>query len=104
MQQLTSAQGDSDQHYRNLNLYQRLGKPAESMLGCYWQIDEKAYHFFEALLPPRYCAGGFRLSERLTGDIAATYLKVGAHYWCGFTDLGDTPATALVAHIALELA
>ncbi|RWI47561.1 MAG: DUF1419 domain-containing protein [Mesorhizobium sp.] len=101
MHQLPDAKNDRDQHYRNLNLWQRLEEPASCMLGKFWKIDEATYDEFENLLPPRYCAGGFRMSERLTGDIAATFIRVGQDYWCGFTDLNTTPATHLVAHIAL---
>ncbi|TGR74738.1 DUF1419 domain-containing protein, partial [Mesorhizobium sp. M1C.F.Ca.ET.193.01.1.1] len=80
---------------------QRICTTTASMLGKFWKIDHETYREFEDLLPPRYCAGGFRMSERLTGDIAATFVRVGNEYWCGFTDLSTTPPTHLVAHIAL---
>ncbi|WP_287228348.1 DUF1419 domain-containing protein [Mesorhizobium sp.] len=100
MLQLPSALNDRRQHYLNLNQYKMELQNADWMLGKFWQIDREIYDEFLNLLPPIYCAGGFRLCERLTGDIAATYLRVGSDYWCGFTDLRDTQAGKMVAHIA----
>ncbi|RWH52253.1 MAG: hypothetical protein E5V72_01395 [Mesorhizobium sp.] len=99
MLQLPSAKDDRRQHYLNLNFYQEY-VPAHWMLGKFWQIDAQIYDEFENMLPPRYCSCGFRMSERLTRDIAATYLRIGNDYWCGFSDLQDTPADKLAAHIA----
>ncbi|WP_202361536.1 hypothetical protein [Mesorhizobium sp. 131-3-5] len=73
------------------------------MLGKFWQIDNKIYDEFLNLLPSICCAGGFRLCERLTGEIAATYLKVGPHYWCALTDLSSTKPEKMVALIARQL-
>lgn len=100
MLQLPSARGDRRQHYLNLNLYKMELQNADWMLGKFWQIDQEIYDEFLNLLPPIYCAGGFRLCERLTRDIAATFVKVGNDYWCAFTDLQDTQAGKMVAHIA----
>ncbi|WP_287094880.1 DUF1419 domain-containing protein [Mesorhizobium sp.] len=100
MLQLPSALNDRTLHFVNLNRYQREGQQAEWMLGKFWQIDAQIYDEFLNLLPPRYCSCGFRMSERLTRDIAATYLRIGNDYWCGFSDLQGTPADKLAAHIA----
>lgn len=100
MFQLPSAQGDRTLHYVNLNRYSREGQPAEWMLGKFWQIDENIYDYALGELPPVYCPGGFRCIERLTGDIAATYLKIGPYYWCAFTDLTTTQPAKMVAHIS----
>ena len=97
--QLESAKGSFDQHYQNLNDYQRNGYPAHLMAGKFWQIDEQIYDEFLGMLPPVYCPGGFRMCENLTGDIAATYLKLGSHYWCAMTDHVVTPPKLMVAVI-----
>ncbi|RWM86483.1 MAG: DUF1419 domain-containing protein [Mesorhizobium sp.] len=103
MFQLPSARDDRTLHFVNLNRYQREGQQAEWMLGKFWQIDAQIYDEFLNLLPPIYCGGGFRMCERLTRDIAATYFKVGDDYWCGFTDLTDTrPEKLLRAIYRLE--
>lgn len=100
MYQLPSARDDRTLHYVNLSRYTREGKPAEWMLGKFWQIDESLYDEFLSMLPPRYCTGGFRMSERLTGEIAATFVQVGGQYWCGFTDLTTLKPEKLVSHIS----
>ncbi|TPL42593.1 hypothetical protein [Mesorhizobium sp. B2-4-5] len=102
MLQLPSAKGDRTLHFVNLNRWTREGKPAEWMLGKFWQIDREIYEEFLNLLPPIYCPGGFRLCERLTGEIAATYLQVGPYHWCAFSDLQDMNAAKMVAHIWRE--
>ncbi|MER8983943.1 hypothetical protein [Mesorhizobium sp. M0843] len=103
MFQLPSAQGDRTLHYVNLNRWTREGKPADWMLGKFWQIDQTIYDEFLEMLPPIYCPGGFRLCERLTDDIAATYLKVGPYHWCTFTNLTTTRPEKMVAHISRQL-
>lgn len=102
MHQLPSAKGDRTLHFKNLNRWQTDGYPAHQMLGKWWQIDREIYREFEDMLPPYYCASGFRMMERLTGDISATYLKVGADYWCCFSNLQETNAAKMVAHIWRE--
>jgi hypothetical protein len=96
MLQLASALGNSAQHYDNLNRYHREGQPAHWMLGKFWQIDEAIHDYALEELPPDYCVGGFRCIERLTGDIAATYLKVGPGYWCAMTDLTSTKPELMI--------
>lgn len=103
MLQLPSARGNSPQHYANLNRYHREGQPARWMLGKFWQIDEAIYDYALGELPPVYCVGGFRCIERLTGDIAATYLKFGADYWCAMTDLSSTTPAKMFAVIGRAL-
>lgn len=91
--QLKSAAGDRKQHFENLNHYTGHGECAEAMLGRFWKIDETIYDEFLGALPPEYCTNGFRLIEKLTGDIAATYLKIGGDYWCAYTNCDTvTPA------------
>lgn len=85
MQQLPSAHNNRSQHFANLNLYRDMGIPAHKMLGMFWEIDVEIYDEFLNILPPAYCAGGFRMIEKLTDDIAATYLQVSGRYWCGYT-------------------
>jgi hypothetical protein len=96
MLELKSAKGDRAQHYQNLNDWSRNGYPAREMLGKFWQID--AYTYDEALgqLPPEYCPGGFRWIEYLTGDISATFIRVGGDYWCGYTDKTSTKPGLLI--------
>ena len=36
------------------------------------------------MLPPVYCTAGFRMIEKLTGDLAVTFLKVRDRYWCAY--------------------
>lgn len=103
MFQLKSARGDTTQHYANLNDYTRNGYPAAQMVGKFWQIDEKIYDHALEELPPEYCAGGFRCIERLTGDIAATYFKLGGGYWCAMTDLDVTHPAKMVKAIVRHL-
>jgi len=103
MKQLKSAMNDQTQHYANLSDYTRNGYEARHMLGAFWQIDEEIYDYFLSVLPPIYCQGGFRLSERLTDDIAATYLRIGADYWCAYTDLHMTKPAKMVSHISRML-
>ncbi len=100
IQQFPSARGDRTLHFENLNRHHRKGRPATWMLGKFWQIDTQIYLEFLDLLPPIYCRGGFRLCERLTGDIATTYLKVGPDYWCGYTDLTSTRPEKMLSHIS----
>jgi len=97
---LKSARNDRTQHYANLNDYTRNGYPAEQMLGKFWQIDEAIFDYALGELPPIYCHGGFRCCERLTGDIAATYLQVGGGYWCAMTDLTSTRPEQMVRVIS----
>jgi hypothetical protein len=52
------------------------------------------------MLPPEYCAGGFRMIEKLTGSIAATYFKIGDRYWCAYTDREVTEPHRMLNHIA----
>jgi hypothetical protein len=96
VQQLKSAVGDRSQHFANLNHYREQGLPADTSLGNWWEIDAAIYEEFLELLPPEYCWGGFRLIEKLTGSIAATYLKLGDRYWCGYTDRDQTQPSHLV--------
>lgn len=96
MQQLPSARNNRSQHFANLNLYRDIGIPAHKMLGMFWEIDEQIYDEFLNILPPAYCAGGFRMIEKLTDDIAATYLKVSGRYWCGYTDREQTSAAHFI--------
>lgn len=90
MQLLKSAMENRSQHFANLNHYRDAEIPAETMLGMWWEIDEAIYDEFLNMLPPAYCTGGFRMIEKLTGDIAATYLKIGDRYWCVYTDRDQT--------------
>jgi hypothetical protein len=99
MMMLRSAKGDRTQHYENLNAYTRNGFPARWMLGKYWQIDEAIFWEFLEMLPPETCENGFRMIERLTGDIAATYLKIDDDYWCAMTDLTTTRPDKMVRAI-----
>jgi len=99
MMMLKSAQGDRTQHYENLNAYTRNGFPARWMLGKYWQIDEAIWDEFHEMLPPEYCDHGFRMIEKLTGDIAAAYLRIDGDYWCAMTDYDTTPADKMVRAI-----
>jgi hypothetical protein len=97
MQQLKSAAGNRSQHFANLNQYQT---PVQA-LGNWWQIDEAIYDEFLEMLPPAYCVGGFRMIERLTDNIAATFLKVGDRFFCGYTDCTVSPGVMLI-HIREE--
>jgi hypothetical protein len=99
MMMLRSAKGDPAQHYANLNDYTRNGFPARWMLGKYWQIDEAIYWHFLEMLPPETVDHGFRMIERLTGDIAATYLEIDGDYWCAMTDRTSTPPDKMVRAI-----
>jgi hypothetical protein len=99
-QQLPRARDNRSQHFANLNHYRTQGQLADSMLGKFWQIDEDINNEFLEMLPPRYFAGGFRMIEKLTGDIAATFIPIGAHYWCGYVN--GHQITDLAAHIRLE--
>jgi hypothetical protein len=89
MHMLTSARGNLAQHYRNLNSYQRDGLPAASMDMKFWQIDEAIFDEFLDMLPPVYAPHGFQMSEKLTGDLAAYYAKVGEQHWCGYCTGAD---------------
>jgi len=100
MIQLKSARGDRTQHYANLNDYSRNGYPAHQMLGKFWQIDEDIYDEFLGMLPPVYCAAGFRICEHLTGSIASTFQKIGNDYWCSMTDRSTTTPEFMFSHIA----
>lgn len=100
MQQLPSARGDRTLHFKNLNRYQTDGYEAHLMVGKFWEVDEKLYWEFLELLPPEYCAGGFRMIEKLTGSIAATYFKIGDRYWCAYTDREVTEPHRMLNHIA----
>ncbi|RUU78231.1 DUF1419 domain-containing protein [Mesorhizobium sp. M7A.F.Ca.MR.362.00.0.0] len=102
MLQLPSALDDRTLHFVNLNRWTREGKPAQWMLGKFWQIDQNIYDEFLNMLPPIYCVGGFRLCERLTDDIASTFLTVGPRLWCAFTNLTDTRPEKMISHIARE--
>ncbi|MGO7308735.1 hypothetical protein ACCS91_33310 [Rhizobium ruizarguesonis] len=99
MQQLPSARDNRSQHFANLNQYRNEGFPAVKMLGRFWMIDETIYEEFLNMLPPAYCAGGFRMIEKLTDDISATFLKIGPHYWCGYTDRETVEPHRLLNHI-----
>lgn len=92
--QLKSARGDRTQHFANLNHYSRNGLPAQSMDMHFWQIDESIYWEFLEMLPPIYVTGGFRMCEHLTGDLAATFIEIGGHYWCGYSTRAETPKLA----------
>lgn len=83
---LPSAKTNRDQHYANLNQWKTAGFAAYLMRGRWWEINEEIFDEFLNMLPPRYCTQGFRMSEHLTGDIAATYVQIGTRYFCGFTD------------------
>lgn len=89
LQQLPSAKGNRTQHYKNLNHYSNNGLPAVSMERKFWQIDEALYWEALEMLPPVYVRGGFHISERLTGNIAAHFFKIGPHYWCAELDCSD---------------
>jgi hypothetical protein len=82
--QLTSAKGDRQRHYRNLNKYQEVGVAAEHMNGFFWEIDEATYNHFLELLPPIYKPFGFVLSEALTGSIRAYFFRADGRFWCGY--------------------
>lgn len=88
-QQLKSARGDRSQHFANLNHYQAEGVRAHTMEGKFWQIDEDIFDEFLNVLPPNYVSGGFRMIEKLTYDLAATYLKVGDTFWCGYCNRSE---------------
>jgi hypothetical protein len=90
-QQLPSARGNTHQHYENLNAYSRVGLPASAMDMRFWQIDEAIFDEFLGMLPPVYVTGGFMMCEKLTGDIATYFTKVGADYWCGDCTRADVP-------------
>jgi hypothetical protein len=102
VQQLPSARNNRHQHFENLNEYNKFCFPAEQMLGRFWMIDRDIFDEFLEMLPPAYCVGGFRMIEMLTGDIAATYVKIGDHYWCGYTSFKKTTPHTLIKHIEEE--
>lgn len=88
VRRLPDAIGNRDQHFANLNAWKPSGD-ARSALGSFWEVDRAIYEEFLNLLPPSYCAGGFRMIERLTDDIAATFQEAGGRYWCSFTNLSN---------------
>lgn len=99
MQQLPSARDNRSQHFANLNHYRDHNLPAYRMLGMFWEIDAAIYEEFLEMLPPAYCAGGFRMIEKLTDDIAATYIKIQGRYWCGYTCRQTLEPPRLLNHI-----
>lgn len=99
IRRLPDSIGDMPQTYANMNAY-KADWNVEGMLGAYWEIDAETYDHFLNILPPRYCAGGFRMSERLTDDIAATFLQVRGRYWCAYTNLRDLKPADMIAAIA----
>jgi hypothetical protein len=102
VQLLKSARGDRSQHFANLNQYRERDQPAATMLGMWWEIDEAIYEEFLNMLPPAYCTGGFRMIEKLTDDIAATFQRVGDRYFCSFTNRETVEPHRMLNHITRE--
>lgn len=93
LRELPSAAGNEEQHYLNLNAYQRGGFNAALMHGAFWRIDASTYEYFESMLPPVYIPMGFRMCEMLTDDIASCFFKVGDEYWCGYANVRKSTET-----------
>ena len=86
---LPSAYGNRTLHFRNLNRYIHDGYPATQMERSFWMVDREIYDEFLNILPPVYVPQGFRVIEKLTGNLAAHYLAIGQHYWCAYLDTSE---------------